>query len=110
MFAVIQVLIEGMSPNSDLGDMAIDDISFTSECVFSGVPLPPGPTALPTTVSPCPPGRFHCGTGICIDVDYFCNGMWEECKRDLINGKKLTGLQAKFKLLRFSNFKLLYSY
>ncbi|XP_076802493.1 MAM and LDL-receptor class A domain-containing protein 1-like [Clavelina lepadiformis] len=69
-----QVIIEGMAPNSDLGDLAIDDISFTTSCLYDGSALPPGTTVATTTVSPCPVGQFHCGDGTCINDFLYCDG------------------------------------
>ncbi|XP_078483553.1 MAM and LDL-receptor class A domain-containing protein 1 isoform X3 [Ciona intestinalis] len=71
-----QVLIEAMAPNSALGDIAIDDISFSNSCEVDGSILPPGTTVATTTESPCPGDlEFHCGDGTCMHIDKYCNGV-----------------------------------
>ena len=73
-YLVLQVIIEGSAPDNDLGDLAIDDIGFSSNCLVDGSELPIGTTTVPTTVSPCPTGHFHCGNGDCIDNENYCDG------------------------------------
>ena len=71
----MQVIIEGQSPSNEFGDIAIDDISFTSACMLATSPLPPGTTIASTTQQPCPgEDQFHCGDGTCILVDKYCDG------------------------------------
>ena len=71
---LLQVIIEGTSPDGDFGDLAIDDIGFSSSCLVDGSELPPGTTTIAPTISPCPSGYFHCGDGSCIDNDKYCDG------------------------------------
>nr|XP_039270832.1 MAM and LDL-receptor class A domain-containing protein 1-like [Styela clava] len=68
-----QVIIEGQSSNAEFGDMGIDDVVFSPQCV-TGSDLPPGTTILPTTIAPCPDGQFHCGNDVCVDLLKYCNG------------------------------------
>lgn len=71
----LQVIIEGMSPNTEYGDMAIDDVVFSPQCVETTGTLPPGTTLIPTTMLPCANSdEFHCGDGVCVNVDKYCDG------------------------------------
>ena len=81
--APFQVIIEAKVGDSFLGDIAIDDISFTSGCQYSPdmLPNPPTPTGTtlaptgPTVTSGCTQGsQFTCVTsGQCIDIVKVCD-------------------------------------
>ncbi|XP_077592649.1 MAM and LDL-receptor class A domain-containing protein 1 [Stigmatopora nigra] len=63
-----QVIIKGtLTADSETSEvLAIDDVSFTPDCV-------PVPSALPTT-NPCPPTCFACGVdGPCIEEEKVCD-------------------------------------
>ena len=60
---LFQLLIEGTVGDGHEGDIAIDDFSFSSDCVFLETPLPPG-TMPPTVPSPCLDAEFLCQDGV----------------------------------------------
>lgn len=64
-----RVVIEGVRGNGYHGDIAIDDVSFTSGCKLTTGPLP---QAL-TTVGPCGAGKGQCANGQCIKANMFCD-------------------------------------
>ena len=53
--------MEGIRGTNYLGDIAVDDISYTQQC-----------HPLPSNVS-CNESAFRCKSGECIDVEYRCN-------------------------------------
>ncbi|XP_025085530.1 MAM and LDL-receptor class A domain-containing protein 2-like [Pomacea canaliculata] len=67
-----RVVIEGTTGASDLGDIGLDDISFTPGCRLAvGASLPP---VLPTNTSQCPAGTFFCAPYIpCRSNMFLCN-------------------------------------
>ncbi|XP_025084894.1 MAM and LDL-receptor class A domain-containing protein 2-like isoform X1 [Pomacea canaliculata] len=67
-----RVVIEGTTGASDLGDIGLDDISFTPGCHLAiGASLPP---VLTTSISQCPTGTFFCGLhSPCRSDVYLCN-------------------------------------
>ena len=70
-----QVLIEGKVGAGYLGDIAIDDISFTPGCGASGSSSGGFTTpAVSTPASnPCGSSQFSCGDGTCIPLSKVCN-------------------------------------
>lgn len=62
-----RILLEGKVGDEFTGDIAVDDVSFTSDCK----PL------IPTTTSPppnqCQDGEFQCESGECIPDQYVCD-------------------------------------
>ncbi|XP_071956933.1 MAM and LDL-receptor class A domain-containing protein 1-like [Antedon mediterranea] len=77
-----QVIIESTVGDGIYGDIAIDDTSFTTDCVRSNNNLPTIPTGSPTTPAttapPCGTGLFACTDGTCIDVQKKCDGV-DDC-------------------------------
>jgi hypothetical protein len=73
-----QVIIEATVGDGSRGDIAIDDVSFTPQCVASSIDLPVIPTLIPTNqptqVPPCGPGEFMCNNGQCLPVSVRCDG------------------------------------
>ncbi|XP_033638977.1 MAM and LDL-receptor class A domain-containing protein 1-like [Asterias rubens] len=71
-----QVLIEATAGDGPYGDIAIDDISFSTACKeYTGsLPTNPKPTAIPKPVDPCPGGQFACTDGTCINPLLVCDG------------------------------------
>ncbi|XP_066300039.1 MAM and LDL-receptor class A domain-containing protein 2-like [Branchiostoma lanceolatum] len=74
---LFRLMIDGTVGNGAQGDIAIDDMSFTSGCVPDSGPLPPMPTTIAppvTTQSPCQPGQFKClEDNSCIDASKVCD-------------------------------------
>ena len=69
---LFQLLIEGTVGDGYEGDIAIDDFSFSPNCVFLEIPLPPG-TMPPTVPSPCLDAEFLCNDGeTCISSTKVC--------------------------------------
>ena len=68
-----QVVIEGVVGNGYLGDIAIDDISFTPGCVLANTQIPTGSPAPPTTPNPCGANFFKCTNGACIPMSQVCD-------------------------------------
>lgn len=54
-----QFIIEGITSNSDLADIAIDDLSLTESCIIVNASLPEGSTYTPRP-SPCADDEFYC--------------------------------------------------
>lgn len=69
----IQIIIEAEieTESKDDGVIAIDDISFTNQCLSFNGNLPTIITT--TTKSPCGPNGFICPSGPCIDNSQICN-------------------------------------
>lgn len=68
-----QFIIEGVTSNSDLADIAIDDISFTESCLIVNDSLPDGNTYTPRP-SPCADDEFYCGVSFdCIPESQRCD-------------------------------------
>ncbi|XP_022096511.1 MAM and LDL-receptor class A domain-containing protein 1-like isoform X2 [Acanthaster planci] len=67
-----QVILEGMAGDGPLGDIAVDDTSFTPDCKrltddFPSVPYKP-------TISPCGEGKWQCTTSNdCINTTQICD-------------------------------------
>ncbi|XP_071479396.1 MAM and LDL-receptor class A domain-containing protein 1-like, partial [Diadema antillarum] len=70
--ADFQVIIEGIRGDSNVGDIAVDDISFTPGCVKSNDPLPDS-DATPTPGVTCPSGQRPCDDETCIDEAKYCD-------------------------------------
>ncbi|XP_025085540.1 MAM and LDL-receptor class A domain-containing protein 1-like [Pomacea canaliculata] len=72
-----RIVIEGTTGASDLGDIGLDDISFTPGCRLAvGASLPP---VLPTSINQCPTGTFFCGLNPPCRLDvYLCN-FYSDC-------------------------------
>ncbi|XP_072014818.1 MAM and LDL-receptor class A domain-containing protein 1-like [Amphiura filiformis] len=71
-----QVIIQATVGDGIRGDIAIDDVSFTPQCVASGATLPVVPTdtpTLPPTQAP-PCGGFLCNNGECLPASVRCDG------------------------------------
>ncbi|XP_070565439.1 MAM and LDL-receptor class A domain-containing protein 1-like [Ptychodera flava] len=76
-----QVLIEGRVGDSFMGDIGLDDITFTPECLTTpeALPLPPATTRPPIRPSPtphpgCQVGEFYCRMeDLCIPSDRVCD-------------------------------------
>ncbi|KAJ8050465.1 MAM and LDL-receptor class A domain-containing protein 2 [Holothuria leucospilota] len=61
------------------GVIAVDDVSFTPECLISDNELPIAPTVVPTTpVGPCGVGKWQCSDEACIDKSLYCD-FKEDC-------------------------------
>ncbi|XP_071851180.1 MAM and LDL-receptor class A domain-containing protein 1-like isoform X5 [Apostichopus japonicus] len=73
-----QVIIEATVGDGIHGDIAIDDTSFTPQCVRSSEDLPVVTTQPPvdgsTTARPCVSNDFVCDDGTCIHLDARCDG------------------------------------
>eukprot|EP00057_Strongylocentrotus_purpuratus_P008856 XP_011663330.1 PREDICTED: uncharacterized protein LOC584152 [Strongylocentrotus purpuratus] len=67
-----QVVFEGVRGSTNLGDIALDDITFTPECVESKEPLPPA-DVIPTQPNHCELGMRPCDIDQCIDESYYCD-------------------------------------
>jgi hypothetical protein len=70
-----EAIIEGVVGVGHLGDIAIDDISFTPECNLGSLTPPPMTTPMSvSTVTPsptthtCAANQFQCTSGQCIDM------------------------------------------
>lgn len=73
-----QVVIEGKRGTSYRGDISIDDVSFSGDCVVdSTATLDPRPIT-PSPPPGCPSGKFSCNDGTCISADDVCN-FKEDC-------------------------------
>ncbi|XP_072176476.1 MAM and LDL-receptor class A domain-containing protein 2-like [Diadema setosum] len=64
-----KIVFEGLITNEFQGDIAIDDVSFTSGCNGPTVTFPP--------VEVCPVGSHYCQSryGVCIHDSWVCDGM-----------------------------------
>ncbi|XP_076347182.1 MAM and LDL-receptor class A domain-containing protein 1-like [Tachypleus tridentatus] len=72
-----QVVIEGVRGKGPKGDIAIDDISFTPQCVpIYMIKTTPIPTVQPPGVCE-EKGLFACGDNSCINLEKVCNFMWD---------------------------------
>lgn len=74
-----QVIIEATVGDGDRGDIAIDDITFTSSCLLRNTTQLPEVTTLPpisvmTTVRSCEEGDFICTSGPCVPLAGRCDG------------------------------------
>ncbi|XP_077160334.1 MAM and LDL-receptor class A domain-containing protein 1 [Paroedura picta] len=67
-----QVTFEGCVGKGRRGDIALDDITFTKECLLSSDFFPDVPTALPPTGS-CSQGFLECLNGNCYRPEQSCN-------------------------------------
>nr|XP_054769623.1 MAM and LDL-receptor class A domain-containing protein 2-like [Lytechinus pictus] len=67
-----QVVFEGVRGSSEQSDMALDDITFTPECIESKNPLPPA-DVIPTQPNHCPSGQRPCNIDDCIDESNYCD-------------------------------------
>ncbi|XP_041480950.1 MAM and LDL-receptor class A domain-containing protein 2-like [Lytechinus variegatus] len=70
--AAFQVVFEGIRGSSEQSDMALDDITFTPECIESKNPLPPA-DVVPTQPNHCPSGLRPCNIDDCIDESNYCD-------------------------------------
>eukprot|EP00094_Tigriopus_californicus_P003057 TCALIF_02944-PA protein Name:"Similar to MALRD1 MAM and LDL-receptor class A domain-containing protein 1 (Homo sapiens)" AED:0.07 eAED:0.07 QI:0/0.76/0.71/0.94/0.84/0.87/39/446/2521 len=71
-----QVIFEAKVTKLGTGDIAVDDISFTPECLVMGEStIPPTTTTstTPTTKAPCSGDQFHCGGGTCVASAKVCD-------------------------------------
>ncbi|CAB4000024.1 MAM and LDL-receptor class A domain-containing 2 [Paramuricea clavata] len=75
-----EVVIEGFVGDDYRGDIALDDLSFTAECVpYSGtLPVQPdvGTTVRPTNPHSCSPVQFNCyqsGSSTCVSKQKVCD-------------------------------------
>ncbi|XP_077978862.1 MAM and LDL-receptor class A domain-containing protein 1-like [Glandiceps talaboti] len=69
-----QVIIEAVRGKGQYGEVAIDDISFTPDCMEYTSDLPVGSTHAPTPpYNPCGAGYWTCQDGECIDESYYCD-------------------------------------
>nr|XP_053646985.1 MAM and LDL-receptor class A domain-containing protein 1-like [Cherax quadricarinatus] len=76
-----QFVIEGVTNNIGLSDIAIDDLSFTESCLKNNDTLPGGNTPVPP-FNPCAENEFYCNVaGECISLYMKCD--W---KKDCSNG------------------------
>eukprot|EP00057_Strongylocentrotus_purpuratus_P001199 XP_001196354.2 PREDICTED: MAM and LDL-receptor class A domain-containing protein 1 isoform X1 [Strongylocentrotus purpuratus] len=76
-----QIIIEGSIGTTTDGDMALDDISLTPECVPAAESLPEIPTVPPTQVT-CTGGQLPCNMG-CINESSYC-----DFKHDCLPGQE----------------------
>lgn len=64
-------MFEGVVGTSYTGDIALDDISFSSDCVPVNVPTPT------PSVGPCGANKFQCtglaGSKVCLDISKKCD-------------------------------------
>jgi len=70
-----QLVVEGVVGTSYLGDIGIDDTSFTDGCVFDKLgEITTQATTTITTISPCgDQGQFQCQNKKCITKEKVCN-------------------------------------
>ncbi|XP_070566222.1 MAM and LDL-receptor class A domain-containing protein 1-like [Ptychodera flava] len=69
-----QVIIEAVRGTRSDSQIAVDDISFSSDCKLYTGQLPEGTTSVPTTpYNPCGQGYWACANGDCIDSSYYCD-------------------------------------
>lgn len=73
-----QIILQASVGDSHSGDIAIDDISTTPDCLSYNQALPyaPPPTVPPTTPTPahnCSASQFHCKSNQCISKVLVCN-------------------------------------
>ena len=69
----IQFMIQATANKTgDKGDIAIDDVSFTSSCIPYGGDLPPY-VSTTTEQSPCESNEFLCSSGKCILQETVCD-------------------------------------
>jgi hypothetical protein len=74
-----QIIIEGVVGSGRLGDIGIDDLSFSNGCIVdNSIVLPSLTTLQPqTTLSPCP-NQFKCkSNNQCVPLDKVCNFKYE---------------------------------
>ncbi|KAG7165100.1 MAM and LDL-receptor class A domain-containing protein 2-like 1, partial [Homarus americanus] len=76
-----QYVIEGVTNNLGLSDIAIDDLSFTESCMETNDTLPGGNTPEPP-YNPCANDEFYCNIG----EDCIANYMVCDWKNDCSNG------------------------
>ncbi|MBN3307352.1 MALR1 protein, partial [Amia calva] len=67
-----KVMFEGKVGGGNRGDIALDDITFTRECLPSSSTGPVEPTSLPPTDS-CPQGYLKCANGNCFRPEQRCD-------------------------------------
>nr|XP_014344168.1 PREDICTED: MAM and LDL-receptor class A domain-containing protein 1-like [Latimeria chalumnae] len=70
-----QVIIEGSVGSRPGHGIAIDDLSFSSDCQLYNGELPAGTTLAPSTVIPCAENEFRCRDGKCLHTSLYCDGV-----------------------------------
>ncbi|PIK60268.1 putative MAM and LDL-receptor class A domain-containing protein 1 isoform X2 [Apostichopus japonicus] len=71
-----QVVFQGSRGISVVGDISLDDISFTPGCTAAGRNLPTATTIRPPFTLPggeCDPSFYQCVTGQCVRGDAYCD-------------------------------------
>lgn len=74
-----QIIIEATVGDGNLGDIAIDDITFTDSCQLRNNDQLPvettiSPVSLTSTRQPCNDGDFTCDNGFCVGLEVKCDG------------------------------------